>query len=291
MNPTTNDSDAPIVEQVRLRYAGAAVRAGATPAADTKAAPEAASCCGPSCCGGDVDAATLARAVGYDDKDLATAGEGNLGLGCGNPLALAAIKPGMTVLDLGSGAGFDAFLAAERVGPTGRVIGVDMTDEMLALARRNAAARGATNVEFRKGRLEALPVEDGTVDLVISNCVLNLVPDKAAAFREIGRVLAPGGTISVSDLVLLAPLPESVRGSVEAYVGCIAGALHIDDYLGAIRAAGFSRVEVISSNSYGEIVTADTDLVARFAAELGTDAASVGRWASAVTSLRVRAVK
>jgi SAM-dependent methyltransferase len=244
MNPTNHDPDAPLVEQVRLRYAGAAVRAGATPAAETVKEPAAASCCSPACCGGDVDAATLARAVGYDEQDLALAGEGNLGLGCGNPLALAAIKPGMTVLDLGSGAGFDAFLAAGRVGPSGRVIGVDMTDEMLALARRNAAARGATNVEFRKGRLEALPVEDGTVDLVISNCVVNLVPDKAAAFREIARVLAPGGTISLSDLVLLAPLPESVRSSVEAYVGCIAGASPIGEYVARLHEVGLTDVQI-----------------------------------------------
>ena len=244
MNPTNTDPDAPLVEQVRMRYAGAAVRAGATPTAGTTPVPESASCCGPCCCGGDVDAAALARAVGYDEKDLATAGEGNRGLGCGNPLALAAIQPGMTVLDLGSGAGFDAFLAAERVGPTGRVLGVDMTEEMLALARANAAKRGATNVEFRQGRLEALPVEDGTVDLVISNCVLNLVPDKAAAFREIARVLAPGGTISVSDLVLLAPLPESVRGSVEAYVGCIAGASPIGEYVTRLFEVGLTDVQI-----------------------------------------------
>jgi len=243
MNPPTDDPKTTIVEQVRLRYAGAAVRAGATPTEETAKEPGA-SCCAPSCCGGDIDAATLARAIGYDEKDLATAGEGNLGLGCGNPLALAAIKPGMTVLDLGSGAGFDAFLAAERVGPTGRVIGVDMTEEMLELARRNAQARGATNVEFRKGRLEALPVEDGTVDLVISNCVLNLVPDKPAAFREIARVLAPGGTISVSDLVLLAPLPASVQASVEAYVGCIAGASPLGEYVTRLFEVGLADVQI-----------------------------------------------
>lgn len=228
-----------IVEQVRERYAGAARRAqGIEPE------PAAKSCCGPSCCGGDGDAGSIARAVGYSDADLATAGEGNLGLGCGNPLALAAIRPGMTVLDLGSGAGFDAFLAAERVGPTGRVIGVDMTDEMLDLARRNAAQRGAGNVEFRKGRLEALPVDSGTVDLVISNCVINLVPDKAAVFAEIARVLAPGGTISISDLVLLGPLPELVRASVEAYVGCIAGASPLGEYPAGLLAAGLAEVSI-----------------------------------------------
>ncbi len=243
MNPTIADPNAALVEQVRARYAGAAVRAGATPVAESSA-PATESCCGPSCCGGDTDAASLAKAIGYAEQDLALAGEGNLGLGCGNPLALAAIRPGMTVLDLGSGAGFDAFLAAERVGPLGRVIGVDMTDEMLALARRNAAARGATNVEFRQGRLEALPVEDGTVDLVISNCVVNLVPDKAAAFREMARVLKPGGTISVSDLVLLAPLPESVRSSVEAYVGCIAGASPIGEYVARLLEVGLVDVAI-----------------------------------------------
>ena len=243
MNPTTADPTAALVEQVRARYAGAAVRAGATSAEQTEAMA-AGACCGPSCCGGDTDAASLAKAIGYDEQDLAAAGEGNLGLGCGNPLALAAIRPGMTVLDLGSGAGFDAFLAAARVGPAGRVIGVDMTDEMLALARRNAAVRGATNVEFRQGRLEALPVEDASVDLVISNCVVNLVPDKAAAFREMARVLRPGGTISVSDLVLLAPLPESVRTSVEAWVGCIAGASPIGEYAARLFAVGLVDVSI-----------------------------------------------
>jgi SAM-dependent methyltransferase len=229
-----------LVEQVRERYAGAALRAQGQETGETPKA----SCCGPSCCGGDGDATSIARAIGYSEADLATAGEGNLGLGCGNPLALAAIQPGMTVLDLGSGAGFDAFLAAERVGPGGRVIGVDMTDEMIDLARKNATARGATNVEFRKGRLEALPLEDGSVDLVISNCVINLVPDKGKAFAEIARVLAPGGTISVSDLVLLGPLPASVQKSVEAYVGCIAGASPLGEYPASLLAAGLTEVSI-----------------------------------------------
>ena len=139
-----------------------------------------------SCCGAPVD--DVARSIGYSDEELALAGDANLGLGCGNPLALTEIQPGMTVLDLGSGAGFDAFLALSRVGPTGRVIGVDMTDDMLALARENAAKREARNVEFRKGHIEALPVDSGSVDYVISNCVINLSPDKPAVFREIARV-------------------------------------------------------------------------------------------------------
>src|SRR5688572_22797725 len=240
------------VEQVRERYADVARRAAGT-ATET----EAKSCCGPSCCGGATDAATIAKDLGYSDQDLATAGEGNLGLGCGNPLALAAIRPGMTVLDLGSGAGFDAFLAAERVGPTGRVIGVDMTEEMLALARQNAAARGASNVEFRGGRLEALPVADGSVDLVISNCVINLVPDKAAVFAEVARVLKPEGTISVSDLVLLGPLPEAVKADVEAYVGCIAGASPLGEYPALLLAAGLDEVTIPRLAGAGSMVRSE----------------------------------
>jgi len=198
-----------IVEKVRERYGLAAQRA-----ADGTQAGCGCDCESLGCCGGGHDAGSIARAIGYSDEDLATAGDGNLGLGCGNPLGLAAIAPGMTVLDLGSGAGFDAFLAAERVGPGGRVIGVDMTPEMLALARRNAEVRGVTNVEFRAGRIEELPVEDASVDLVISNCVINLSTDKPAVFGEIARVLKPGGALSVSDLVLVSDLPDAVRTSV-----------------------------------------------------------------------------
>src|SRR3989449_9465349 len=164
----------------------------------------------------------VARAIGYSEEDLALAQQANLGLGCGNPLALAAIQPGMTVLDLGSGAGFDAFLAWRRVGPTGRVIGVDMTDDMVSRAQENAMKLGATNVEFRKGHIENLPVDDNSVDFIISNCVINLSPDKPAVFREIHRVLKPGGRFAVGDIVLLADLPERIKNDVSAYVGCIA---------------------------------------------------------------------
>ncbi len=188
--------------------------------------------------------ASVAAAIGYSKEDLEIAGEANLGLGCGNPLALSGIQPGMTVLDLGSGAGFDAFLAWRRVGPTGKVIGVDMTDDMLARARENAQKLGATNVEFRKGNIETLPVESNSVDLVISNCVINLSPDKPAVFREIARVLKPGGSFAVSDIVLLADLPEKIKNDVSAYVGCISGASPMGDYVRTALEAGLTKLTV-----------------------------------------------
>ncbi|MFB3815062.1 MAG: arsenite methyltransferase [Terriglobales bacterium] len=211
-----------VVEEVREHY-GAVARG------------ERCGCGGPE---GDV-----ALVLGYSKEDVELA-KGNLGLGCGNPLAMSGIEPGMTVLDLGSGAGFDAFLAWRRVGPTGRVIGVDMTDDMLAQARKNAAELGATNVEFRKGYIEKLPVEDASVDLVISNCVINLSADKPAVFREIARVLKPGGRFAVSDIVLLADLPADVAASVAAYVGCIAGASHISDYIRHAVEAGLDELSI-----------------------------------------------
>jgi arsenite methyltransferase len=186
----------------------------------------------------------FAQVIGYTPEDIAIAGQANLGLGCGNPFAFTEVKPGMTVLDLGSGAGFDAFLAWRRVGPTGRVLGVDMTDDMLAQARANAEKLGATNVEFRKGFIEQLPVEDSSVDLVISNCVINLSVDKPAVFREIARVLKPGGRIAVSDLVLLQELPKDVAQSVAAYVGCIAGASLMNDYVRMALDAGLTDLSI-----------------------------------------------
>ncbi len=237
-----------ITDRVRERYGAAARKAQGDHAADCG--------CGcndrGSCCGGG--AGTIALTLGYSEKDVAEAGEGNLGLGCGNPLALARIAPGMTVLDLGSGAGFDAFLAAARVGPTGRVIGVDMTPDMIALARKNAAKRGDTNVEFRAGRLEALPVDDASVDLILSNCVLNLVPEKERAFREAARVLKPGGTLSVSDLVLLAPLSDALRQNVTAYVGCVAGASPLGEYVSQLFDAGLVDVAVTSITPAGAML-------------------------------------
>jgi arsenite methyltransferase len=186
----------------------------------------------------------VAEAIGYSKQELAVAGDANLGLGCGNPLALADVTPGMTVLDLGSGAGFDAFLAWQKVGPTGRVIGVDMTDDMLARARENATKLGAANVEFRKGHIENLPVEDNSVDFIISNCVINLSPSKPDVFREIFRVLKPGARFSVSDIVLLSDLPESVKNDVSSYVGCVSGASLLHDYVRLALEAGLISLTI-----------------------------------------------
>ena len=191
-----------------------------------KIAQSGGSCCGPSGCGCGTAGAMdeISRKVGYADEDLQAVPAGaNLGLGCGNPIALASLKPGETVLDLGSGPGFDCFLAANRVGPEGRVIGVDMTAEMLARARENARQGQYTNVEFRLGEIEHLPVANGSIDVIISNCVINLAPDKGQVFREAFRVLRPGGRLMISDTVMLQPLPEPVQRSVGAYVGCLAG--------------------------------------------------------------------
>jgi arsenite methyltransferase len=188
--------------------------------------------------------ADTAIAIGYSAEEVALGEGANLGLGCGNPLAMSELKPGMTVLDLGSGAGFDAFLAWRTVGTTGRVIGVDMTDDMLARARANAEKLGATNVEFRKGFIEKLPVENASVDYVISNCVINLSPDKPAVFKEIARVLKPGGRVAVSDIVLLNELPDKLAKDVAAYTGCISGASQMGDYIRYALEAGLSELQV-----------------------------------------------
>lgn len=197
------------------------------------------SCCEPACCGSSED-------LGYQGSALAAIPEGaDLGLGCGAPIEKLDLQPGETVLDLGSGAGIDVFLAARLVGAEGRAIGVDMTPEMLARARANAVKGGFTNVEFREGRLEALPVVAGTVDAVTSNCVINLVPDKEAVFREIHRVLKPGGRLVISDIVLDGKLPEEVEKSLLAYVGCVSGALLRDRYFDLARRAGLSDFDVL----------------------------------------------
>lgn len=190
----------------------------------------------------------VAEAFGYTPDELASIpAESNMGLSCGNPTAFASLRPGETVVDLGSGGGLDVFLAADKVGPSGKAIGIDMTDEMLALARRNATGRA--NVEFHKSTIDQLPLPDSSVDCVISNCVINLAVDKPAVFREIARVLKPGGRLAVSDIALKQPLPTELGNDLMAYVGCIAGAISIDDHRSGLAGAGFDAVQIIDSGS------------------------------------------
>jgi ubiquinone/menaquinone biosynthesis C-methylase UbiE len=229
-----------VVEKVRKRYATIATTGS--------------SCCGPqatSCCG---TTDKVALQLGYDTVDLDLLPEGaDLGLGCGAPLEHLELDAGETVVDLGSGAGIDALIAARKVGAEGQVIGIDMTPEMLATARKNAEKAGAGNVEFRQGRLEALPVDDASVDAVTSNCVINLVPDKARVFAEISRVLRPGGRLVVSDVVLDGELPKAIHESVLAYVGCVAGAERRERYFAMLAEAGLSEVEVLKDVDFLEM--------------------------------------
>ncbi|MDF1590105.1 MAG: arsenite methyltransferase [Desulfobacterales bacterium] len=203
---------------------------------------------GSTCCGngpGSFPVDTIGRTIGYSTEDLAAAPVGaNLGLGCGNPHLLAGLKPGETVLDLGSGGGFDCFIAAKKVGETGRVIGVDMTPEMITKARRNAATVGATNVDFRLAEIERLPVEDGCIDIVISNCVINLSPDKPAVISEIFRVLKPGGRLAISDIVATTPLPPDVCSDPLLLCGCIGGAAAVDELSAILRKTGFTDIAI-----------------------------------------------
>ena len=225
------------VQSVRERY-GTIARTGS-------------GCCPPQagCCGGAEQ--LIALGIGYTPTDLTLLPDGaNLGLGCGAPIGQLLLVPGETVLDLGSGAGVDAILAARAVGPTGRVLGVDMTAEMLSRARANAAVAGLANVEFREGRLEALPVDDSSVDAVTSNCVINLVPDKAAVFREIHRVLRPGGRLVVADIILDGELPPAIATDLLAWVGCIAGAMERTRYFALLEEAGLRQVEVLRDVDY-----------------------------------------
>ena len=247
----------------------------------------------PSCCGaGAPEAEEVARRIGYSEEELAAAPEGaNLGVGCGNPTALASLRPGEVVVDLGSGAGFDAFLAARAVGPTGRVIGVDMTDAMLERARENARKGGVTNVEFRKGTIEELPVESESVDVIVSNCVINLSPEKERVFREAYRVLRPGGRLWISDLVLERELPEAIVDRVDAYLGCVGGASLRKVYLETIAKAGFREVRVVREASFAAAFTLDHPQVRQAVTELGIGPEEALGVIGAVTSLHVSAVK
>jgi SAM-dependent methyltransferase len=247
---------------------------------------ESKSCCGPSCCGGGGDAVAVAtpqkrsdtitdavrsrygavataglssehdgvravaEAFGYSTEDLGSIpAEANMGLSCGNPIAFASLRPGETVVDLGSGGGLDVFLAAQKVGPGGRAIGIDMTPQMIELAQRNAGRSNLTNVEFHLATIERLPLPDNSADVVISNCVINLAPDKRAVFREIARVLRPGGRVAISDIVLKRPLPDAIARDEAAYCACIAGAIDLESYRNGLLEAGLKHVQVIDSGA------------------------------------------
>ncbi len=217
---------------------------------------EKAGCCCSCNCEDSMDLLTLAKQLGYSAKDLANIpGSANLGLGCGNPLALLSLEEGQTVLDLGSGAGFDCFLAGERVGGTGLVIGVDMTPEMVELARRNAEEKGYSNVQFRLGEIENLPVEDNSVDVIISNCVVNLSTDKASVFREAYRVLKPGGKLCISDVVATNEIPAEIKGQLELISGCIAGAARVEEIETFLLEAGFVDVSMFAKDNSDEVIS------------------------------------
>jgi SAM-dependent methyltransferase len=258
-NILPSDEEA-IVDQVRRQYG--------------KIAKTQTSCCGPSntsCCS-PAPAEPSAR-LGYTAEELASLPEGaDLGLGCGAPVGYLDPQPGETVLDLGSGAGIDVLLAAGRVGEGGRAIGVDMTTEMIDKATQNARSAGATNAEFRHGRLESLPVDDASVDAVTSNCVINLVPDKGRVFSEISRVLKPGGRMVISDIILDGELPEAIVSDVMAYVGCVAGAEQREDYFNLLITAGFSKIDILSDvDVVASTQVISPDLVANFAGKAGIE--------------------
>jgi len=243
------------------------------------------SCCAPavSCCSDPGSSIEISTQIGYTETELQSVPEGaNLGLGCGNPIALASLKMGETVLDLGAGAGLDCFLAAKQLGETGTVIGVDMTPEMVDRAKENAKQAGFRNVDFRLGELERLPVADGSVDVVISNCVINLVPNKKQVFSEIFRVLKPEGRFVVSDIVLQNDLPEPVRHSAEAYVGCVSGAVIQDKYLRLIEEAGFGEIRILGETVFPNSLTPKTD---DFPSQNSSD------WTQSAISLKVSGVK
>ena len=279
MTSESNDSEA-VRAKVREGY-GQIAKAGS-------------SCCGPAkscCCGGN--AQLVATSVGYEEADLSALPEGaNMGLSCGNPTAIAALRPGEVVLDLGSGGGFDVFIAGRRVGESGRVIGVDMTPEMLSKARANIAAyrqgTGLDNVEFRLGEIEYLPVADNSVDVIISNCVINLSPDKAQVWREMARVLKPGGRIAVSDLALLQPLPPAIAAMVEALVGCVAGAVLVDATGRMAAEAGLVDVKLEAKREYVESMTEWNDPLFRKIVDSLPSGTKIGDF---VTSLYVTAKK
>jgi arsenite methyltransferase len=259
-----------------------------------KIAKEESSCCAPvsSCCGSTHLAEDISKRVGYSEEELKAVPEGaNLGLGCGNPVALASIKEGETVLDLGSGTGFDCFLAADRVGKDGRIIGVDMTPEMIEKARENARKGNYENVEFRLGEIENIPLPDNSVDVVISNCVINLSPDKAKVFKEAFRVLKPGGRLMISDIVLLKELPDFIKNSVEAYVGCLSGAIMKEDYLKLMAEAGFPDIRIMDETSFPIECIANDPTAKAIIEDLEMPIEKAKEVTGSVASIKVRGVK
>ena len=259
-----------------------------------KIAQQNSSCCRPakSCCENTNLAKDISRKIGYTEKELETVPEGaNLGLGCGNPVALASLREGETVLDLGSGAGLDCFLAADRVGKNGRVIGVDMTAEMIEKAKDYARKGDYGNVEFRLGEIENIPVADNSVDVVISNCVINLSPEKSRVFREAFRTLKPGGRLMVSDIVLLKELPDSLKNSVQAYIGCLSGAIIKDEYIGAIKEAGFQDVKIIDETSFPVECMANDPTAKAIIEDLEIPPEKARELASSIVSIKVYGIK
>jgi len=257
-------------------------------------AKQGSSCCGPvkSCCGSTDLVQDISKNIGYSREELNAVPEGaNLGLGCGNPVALASLKAGEVVLDLGSGAGFDCFLAANQVGKKGKVIGVDMTAEMLERARENARKGNFGNVEFRLGEIENLPVGDNQVDIIISNCVINLSPNKERVFKEAFRVLRPGGRLMVSDIVLLKELPKEIKNSVAAYISCIAGATPKKEYLRKIQAAGFKETKVQGEAAFPTEFLVNDPTVREVAKNLKLSRKKAEDLASSVVSIKVSAIK
>jgi len=251
-------------------------------------------CCSPMspCCGSVDLAEDISKKIGYSDEELKTVPEGsNLGLGCGNPVALASLREGEIVLDLGSGAGFDCFLAASKVGEKGKVIGVDMTPEMIKKARENARKGGYKNVEFRLGEIENLPVSDNSVDVVISNCVINLSPDKDKTFKEAFRVLKPGGRMMISDIVLLKELPKSIKENIDAYIGCISGAILKDEYLEKIKMVGFEDVKIIDETIFPVELMASDPTVNKMIEDLGIVAEEIKGVSNAIISIKVQGIK
>ena len=260
----------------------------------SKIANQGLSCCGPTstCCSSGNMAQAISRGIGYSDEEMGSVPEGaNLGLGCGNPVALASLKEGDIVLDLGSGAGFDCFLAADKVGKNGKVIGVDMTSEMVTKARENARKGGYSNVEFRLGEIENLPAADSSVDVIISNCVINLSPDKKQVFADAFRVLKPGGRIMISDIVLLRDLPDVVLNSLEAYVSCISGAMLKDEYLKTIKDAGLKDVTIIDETVFPVDYMLNDPIAQEVIGKLDISSQEIKDIADSVVSVKVSAIK